>query len=84
MGTDMSSVNSMCNECGTEMFVVENPTPNMLREHIGFVAFQRQLESLAPDFDPYKARLSFCVSCNATAIIGPQITMDVTIMEDPK
>lgn len=84
VGTDMSKATSMCNECGVEMFTVKNPSPNMLRAHIGFVTFQRQLETLAPDFEPYDAHLAFCANCDSTAIIGPQITMDVTIMEDPK
>lgn len=61
----------ICENCGTECFVVENPSLEMVEKSDGFPYLQTQFEKLTGlELLPDEVSLAFCTECDGTAVIA--------------
>lgn len=73
----------LCPKCTTEMFVIPNPTQTMLEESSGYEMFAKTVMSLTDEkLDIKEVALAFCSDCQVDAIIGPQVSVSGTIVDE--
>lgn len=72
----------LCSQCGEKMFIVPNPSPQMLEDSPGYQLLKEKTEALVGHFDEEDVRMAFCESCRVTAFIGARVSISGMVVGD--
>jgi len=72
----------LCSQCGETMFVIPNPSPEMLEASPGFQVLKEKTIAITGYFDEEDVRMAFCEGCNVTAFIGARVSISGVVVGD--
>lgn len=73
----------LCPKCAENMFIMPNPTQAMLESCNGYEMFASTVLQLTDEkLKLSEVAIAFCMECDVSAIIGPQVSISGTIIDD--
>ncbi len=71
----------LCSQCGETMFVIPNPSPEMLQASPGYQVLKEKTIAITGGFEEEDIRIAFCDTCNVTAFIGARVSISGVIKD---